>query len=154
MQIRALRTGLLISFLAGCRASSAPATDASSLTAAEPATLQQIDRVSLLAWKETLGPRYPLTVSRADSVAMVLDLFKTSASPWSVLTVMPGVPMLAAFYRGGEVESRRGFIETSHGMGGLLVVQEHETTYARTASAADIARFLSFFGVGVVVIPN
>jgi hypothetical protein len=36
----------------------------------------------------------------------------------------------------------------------LLLIRERGKLYSRAASPADIDRFLSFFGVGVVVIPN
>ena len=147
----ALLSGFLL--LSACGTSSSAPTDLVSTKTANPIALQQIDRVSLLAWKETLGPAYPLTVSRPDSIARIIALFDSGAQ-WTEQTTVSGVPMLAAFYRAGTVASQRGFIETSHGMGGLMVVQEGGKLYTRTASAADIARFLSFFGVGTVLIPD
>jgi hypothetical protein len=149
-----LFVGLLISGSpAGCTASSQSSTEAAEHVAA-PAVLQQIDRVSLLAWKETLGPKYPLTVLRADSVAMLIDFFDTGSATWTEIAPPTQAPMLAGFYRGGELQSERGFIEISHDQGGILIVRERGKVYRRAASAADIARFLSFFGVGVLTIPN
>ena len=110
--------------------------------------------MSLLAWKETLGPKYPLTVARADSIAMILDFFGTAATGWREQSELTQTPMFAGFYRGQSLESERGFLEFSHGAGGLLLIRERGKLYSRVASAADIDRFLSFFGVGVVVIPN
>ena len=150
-----LLVGLIVSsLLAGCSASSQQSTEASTRTPAQPAALQQIDRVSLLAWKETLGPKYPLTISRADSIAMIVALFNENASAWSEQASLSQTPMFAAFYHGAELKSQRGFLEFSHGAGGLLLIQEGGKLYSRPASPADIDRFLAFFGVGVVLYPN
>jgi len=148
------RSTLLVGLLSAlaCSAASTESTDARLAT--EPVALQQIDRVSLLAWKETLGPKYPLTVARADSIAMILDFFGTAATGWREQSELTQTPMFAGFYRGQSLESERGFLEFSHGAGGLLLIRERGKLYSRVASAADIDRFLSFFGVGVVVIPN
>ena len=149
-----LLSGCLIAVCLGCAETSAPLTDAAAARSYRPADLQQIDRVSLLAWKETLGPKYPLTVARADSIALILDFFSTTSAQWKEQATVGGIPMLAGFYRAGQLESQRGFVETSHGAGGLLVIQERGKLYSRVASPADIARFLSFFGVSVELYPN
>ena len=155
MRFRAqLLSGLLTSLSLACGGSSTAPTDVAAFAVSQPAALQQIDRVSLLAWKETLGPQYPLTVSRSDSINAIIDFFSTPSAGWTESATLTGVPMLAGFYHGDQLESQRGFIEFSHGAGGLLVVQERGKVYSRPASAGDIARFLSFFGVGVVLIPN
>jgi len=149
------RSVLLVGFLsAACSAASTESTQPDARLATEPAALHQIDRVSLLAWKETLGPKYPLTVARADSIAMILDFFSTAGTGWREQGELTQTPMFAGFYRGQSLESERGFLEFSHGAGGLLLIRERGKLYSRAASAADIDRFLSFFGVGVVVIPN
>jgi len=149
------RSVLLVGFLsAACSAASTESTQPDARLATEPAALHQIDRVSLLAWKETLGPKYPLTVARADSIAMILDFFSTAGTGWREQGELTQTPMFAGFYRGQSLESERGFLEFSHGAGGLLLIRERGKLYSRAASAADIDRFLSFFGIGVVVIPN
>ena len=149
------RSVLFVGFLsAACSAASTESTQPDARLATEPAALHQIDRVSLLAWKETLGPKYPLTVARADSIAMILDFFSTAGTGWREQGELTQTPMFAGFYRGQSLESERGFLEFSHGAGGLLLIRERGKLYSRAASAADIDRFLSFFGVGVVVIPN
>ena len=149
------RSVLLVGLLsAACSAASTESTQPDARLATEPVALQQIDRVSLLAWKETLGPKYPLTVARADSIAMILDFFSPAGTGWREQGELTQTPMFAGFYRGQSLESERGFLEFSHGAGGLLLIRERGKLYSRAASAADIDRFLSFFGVGVVVIPN
>ena len=149
------RSVLLVGLLsAACSAASTESMQPDARLATEPVVLQQIDRVSLLAWKETLGPKYPLTVARADSIAMILDFFSTAGTGWREQGELTQTPMFAGFYRGQSLESERGFLEFSHGAGGLLLIRERGKLYSRAASAADIDRFLSFFGVGVVVIPN
>jgi len=149
------RSVLLVGLLsAACSAASTESTQPDARLATEPAALHQIDRVSLLAWKETLGPKYPLTVARADSIAMILDFFSPAGTGWREQGELTQTPMFAGFYRGQSLESERGFLEFSHGAGGLLLIRERGKLYSRAASAADIDRFLSFFGVGVVVIPN
>ena len=154
MRIRAtLLSGAFFSVLA-CSAASTASTQPDSRLAADPIVLQQIDRVSLLAWKETLGPKYPLTVARADSINMILDFFSAANSEWHAQGELTQTPMFAGFYRGQSLESERGFIEFSHGAGGLLLIRERGKLYSRAASPVDIDRFLSFFGIGVVVIPN
>jgi hypothetical protein len=145
---------ILLVGLVSALACSAASTEPDSRLATEPAALQQIDRVSLLAWKETLGPKYPLTVARSDSIAMIVEFFGTAAMSWREQAELTQTPMFAGFYRGQSLESERGFIEFSHGAGGMLLIRERGKLYSRAASAADIDRFLSFFGVGVVVIPN
>ena len=152
MRVRAtLLSGAFFALVTACSSAS---TQPDSRLAADPIVLQQIDRVSLLAWKETLGPKYPLTVARADSIAMILDFFSTAGTGWREQGELTQTPMFAGFYRGQSLESERGFLEFSHGAGGLLLIRERGKLYSRAASAADIDRFLSFFGVGVVVIPN
>ena len=155
MRIRAtILSGFLTCVMSGCGPSSASPTDVSTRRVGLPAALQEIDRVSLLAWRETLGPKYPLSVFRPDSIAMILEFFGTNSAEWNDQTKLAGVPMLAGFYRAGQLESLRGFIELSHGAGGLLVIEERGHVYSRAASPEEIARFLSFFGVGVVLHPD
>ena len=144
---------ILLALLSACSNSSEPTIQLDQGLVAEPVVLQGIDRVSLLAWKETLGSKYPFTVARADSIAIVLDFFKTWAG-WREQGELTQIPMFAGFYRGQSLESERGFLEISHGQGGLLLIRERGKLYSRQASAADIDRFLSFFGVGVVIVAN
>lgn len=105
------RPTLLAGFLSAlaCSSASTTSTPPDARLATEPAALQQIDRVSLLAWKETLGPKYPLTVARADSIAMILDFFGTAAGEWREQPALTQTPMFAGFYRGQSLESERGF---------------------------------------------
>jgi hypothetical protein len=156
MRIRpTLLAGVCLAVLAAsCFAASTASTQPDSRLATDPIVLEQIDRVSLLAWKETLGPKYPLTVARADSITMILDFFNAATTDWHAQGEVTQTPMFAGFYRGQSLESERGFIEFSHGAGGLLLIRERGKLYSRVASPADIDRFLSFFGIGVVVIPN
>jgi hypothetical protein len=85
---------------------------------------------------------------------MVLDFFNAASTDWHAQAGLTQTPMFAGFYRGQSLESERGFIEFSYGAGGLLLIRERGKLYSRVASPADIDRFLSFFGIGVVVIPN
>ena len=85
---------------------------------------------------------------------MILDFFNAASAEWRAQAELTQTPMFAGFYRGQSLESERGFIEFSHGAGGLLLIRERGKLYSRAASPADIDRFLSFFGIGVVVIPN
>ena len=155
MRFRAeLVYGLLISASVACGGSSTAPADVAAFGASQPAALQQIDRVSLLAWKETLGPLYPLTISRSDSINAVVEFFESSSAKWTETSTLTGVPMLAGFYRGDQLESERGFIEVSRATGGVLLIREGGKVYSRPASADEISRFLGFFGIGVVSIPN
>jgi hypothetical protein len=151
-----LSGALICAVLTACASSSERSTEPAAQTerAGEPAALQQIDRVSLLAWKESLGPNYPLTVLRADSIATVVEFFKATGAGWREQGDLEQLPMFAGFYRGASLESERGFVEFSHGAGGLLLIRERGKLYSRAASPADIDRFLGFFGVGVVLYPN
>jgi len=146
-------SGTLIAAVLIACASSAP-TESTSEPAVRPAALQQVDRISLLAWKESLGPKYPLTVTRSDSIATILQFFNATSAEWREHGDLVQLPMFAGFYRGASLESERGFVEFSHEAGGLLLVREHGKLYSRPASPADIDRFLGFFGVSVVVYQN
>jgi len=148
-----IRTILFFAVLAACSSSESTTQPDARLTT-EPVVLQQIDRVSLLAWKETLGPKYPLTIVRTDSINLILDFFKAPGSEWREQGALTQTPMFAGFYRGQSLESERGFVEFSHSAGGLLLIRERGKLYSRAASPADIDRFLSFFSIGVVVIPD
>lgn len=156
MRIRVLLlpAAILCGMLIACSASSLDSTQPDSRLATEPVALQQIDRVSLLAWKETLGPKYPLTIVRADSINMILSFFNAAGTGWHEQGELTQTPMFAGFYRGQSLESERGFVEFSHSVGGLLLIRERGKLYSRTASPAEIDRFLSFFSIGVVVIPD
>jgi hypothetical protein len=149
-----LSGALICAVLTACAALSEPSTEPAAERATEPAALQQIDRVSLLAWKESLGPKYPLTVLRADSIAMIVEFFKTNGAEWREQGDLEQLPMFAGFYRGTSLESERGFVEFSHGAGGLLLIRERGKLYSRAASPADIGRFLGFFGVDIVLYSN
>jgi hypothetical protein len=149
-----IQTILVAAVFAACSTSSEPSTQPDARLTVEPVALQKIDRVSLLAWKETLGPKYPLTIVRADSIKLILDFFNTTASEWHEQGALTQTPMFAGFYRGESLESERGFVEYSHSTGGLLLIRERGKLYSRAASPRDIDRFLSFFSIGVVVIPD
>jgi hypothetical protein len=91
MRFRAqLLSGLLTSLSLACGGSSTAPTDVAAFGVSQPAALQQIDRVSLLAWKETLGPQYPLTVSRADSINAIIDFFSTPSAGWTESATLTG----------------------------------------------------------------
>jgi len=143
----------MCALLTACASPERP-TDPAVERATAPAALQQIDRISLLAWKESLGPKYPLTVLRADSIAMILEFFNATSAGWREQGDLEQLPMFAGFYRGPSLESERGFVEVSHGAGGLLLIRERGKLYSRAASPAEIDRFLAFFGVGVVLYSN
>lgn len=113
--------------------------------------LANADRASLLAWKEALGPSYPLTIRGRDTVSALVQLVAPSGATWTPNTTT-GNPMIAAFYTGNELSAEYGFIETSHGQGGVFVMRRDSTLYSRPASGNDISRFMAFFGIGVVVI--
>jgi hypothetical protein len=153
LPIKLIAGCLLGCMLAGC-SSSQPSTEPASHGAVAPMTPDQIDRVSLLAWKETLGPKYPLTIARADSVAMIVSFFDSNSPEWKEQSPITQIPIFAGFYAKGELQTERGFVEFSHDAGGLLLVRERGKLFSRSASAADVARFLSFFGVGAVVLPD
>src|SRR5678816_2536298 len=99
MQFRSVLLVGLLSALA-CSATSTESKQPDARLPAEPVDLQQIDRVSLLAWKETLGPEYPLTVARADSIAMILSFFSAAGTGWREQGELTQTPMFAGFYRG------------------------------------------------------
>jgi hypothetical protein len=118
------------------------------------AMLDGVDRVSLLAWRETLGPAYPLTVTGVDSIATITRFVDAANAGWRDTTALPGIPILAAFYAGEDLRAQYGFVETSHGAGGVLVNQIGSRLRIRTATAADISRFLAFFGISVEIRSN
>jgi hypothetical protein len=89
-------------------------TQPDSRLAADPIVLQQIDRVSLLAWKETLGPKYPLTVARADSINMILDFFSAANSEWHAQGELTQTPMFAGFYRWPVARDVSAALSNSH----------------------------------------
>ena len=137
----------LVLAVPGCSDSSAPQPNASFVESS-------FDRIELHAWRETLGPAYPMTIARADSIATVVEFFAPSSAAWRDAAEFPRTPMLAAFYEGDQLRTEYGFVETSHGQGGYLVNRTGTKIQTRPASADDIARFLSFFGMGVVVVKN
>ncbi len=118
-----------------------------SSQATQPELTRRIDRIELQAWRETLGPAYPLTITRSDSIATVLGFFAPSAAAWRNAAEFPGIPILAAFLEGDQLSEEYGFVETSHLQGGFLVNRTGTRIRVRTASPADIERFLAFFGL-------
>ena len=116
-----------------------------------PFVASSVDRIELRAWRETLGPAYPLTILRADSIATVVDFFAPNASSWRDATEFPGTPILAAILEGDQLRTEFGFVETAHGQGGFLVNRTDRHIRVRTASADDITRFLAFFGLSVEI---
>jgi hypothetical protein len=138
----------LVLTLGGCSA-----TDAASPAQAYAQPFDNVDRVSLLAWRETLGPSYPLTVQGRDSAATIVKFFDVSGAGWRDTTETPQFPLTAAFYAGSEMRGELGIVESSYGQGGFLVSHVGSRVRVRTASAADVTRFLAFFGVNVQVDP-
>jgi hypothetical protein len=151
------RTRLLMLLVAGFAAASCSATTTESIVAAATVELSvkpelaTADRASLLAWKETLGPAYPLTIRGRDTVSALVRLIDPANAEWKQTTV-PGIALVAEFYAGDKAAGEYGFIETSHGQGGYFVSRVGSTVFSRRASADDIARFMAFFGVGVVIV--
>jgi hypothetical protein len=123
--------------------------DSSQVT--QPAVPEGIDRIELRAWRETLGPAYPLTITSAGSIATVLEFFAPTNAAWRDAAEFPGTPILAAFLARGDLRAEFGFVETSHQQGGFLVNRSGNRVRVRPASAADIDRFLAFFGLRVEV---
>ena len=136
-----------LAMLPGCADSSGPRPSASFAAT-------NFDRIELHAWRETLGPLYPITIARSDSIAKVVELFAPSSAAWREAAEFPGTPILAAFYEGQQLRTEYGFVETARGQGGYLVNRNGTQIRVRTATDADITQFLSFFGMGVVVIKN
>lgn len=130
--------------LAACSSSTAPLATPS---------LEGADRVELLAWQATLGSNYPLTLAGVDTVATVVRFFDAGSSEWRDTTLLPEHPIMAAVYSGQELRGSLGFAETAYGQGGLLIEQAAQRVRVRTASAADIARFLAFFDLSVKLEP-
>ena len=114
--------------------------------------LDNVDRIELHAWRETLGPSYPLTIARQDSIATVIGFFAPNDAAWRDAEDFPGRPILAGFYSGEEMHGELGFVETSHQQGGFLVSRASGRIRVRTATPDEITRFLAFFGMGVVIV--
>jgi hypothetical protein len=115
------------------------------------ADLANADRASLLVWKETLGPSYPLTIRGRDTVTALVRLVAPTSAEWAA-NKAEGTPIIAAIYSGNEVAAELGFIETSHGQGGFFVRRQGNALIARPATADELGRFMAFFGIGVVLI--
>jgi hypothetical protein len=112
-------------------------------------TIADVDRIELHAWKDALGPAYPLTITSSDSIASIIRFFDPSAAAWRDTTAFPGVPILAAFYADSSLLAEYGFVEISHGQGGYLVSRTGSRIRVRIASANDIDTFLAYFGLSV-----
>ena len=143
--VAALVCALVI--IPGCSESSAPQAKASLLAS-------NFDRIELHAWRETLGPAYPITIARADSIAAVIEFLEPSSSAWRSAAQMPGIPIIAGFYEGDEMRTEYGFVEIAHGQGGHLVNRTGTSIQVRRATPEDITQFMAFFGIGVVVVKN
>lgn len=115
------------------------------------AALANADRASVLAWKETLGLAYPITLRGRDTVAALVRFIAPAGAEWAASSAQ-GSPIIAAFYAGDQVAGEYGFIETSHGQGGYFVLKQGSALFTRPATGADISRFMAFFGIGVIVI--
>ena len=113
--------------------------------------LDTVDRIELHAWRETLGPSYPLTITGRDSIATVVGFFAQNDAAWRDREDFPGTPILAAFYSGAQLRGEYGFVETSHQQGGFLVNRAAGRIRVRSATANDIARFLAFFNLSVEI---
>jgi hypothetical protein len=118
-----------------------------------PPSDASFDHIGLLAWKETLGPSYPITIRGADSIATVTRFVDPAGAAWRDTSAFPGTPILAGFYVGDDLRAEYGFVETTHASGGFLVGRVAGRIRVRAASAADISRFLAFFGVAVAIEP-
>ena len=141
----AVASSALVLIAAGCNPS----------RLAEPmVALDNVDRIELHAWRETLGPSYPLTITRQDSIATVVGFFAPNDAAWRDAEAFPGTPILAGLYSGQEMRGELGFVETSHQQGGFLVSRASGRIQVRTATADDITRFLAFFGMGVVLVED
>lgn len=116
-----------------------------------PSSDAAFDHIALLAWKETLGPSYPITIRGADSIATVTRFVDPGSAAWRDTSAFPGTPILAGFYVGDDLRAEYGFVETTHDGGGFLVGRIAGRIRVRAASAADISRFLAFFGFSVVI---
>jgi hypothetical protein len=127
-------------------------TDAESTKPQTPnAALANADRASLLAWREALGPAYPITLTGRDTVSALLRFIAPTGAEWTSSTAL-GSPIIAAFYAGNQVAGEYGFIETSHGQGGYFVLRQGSALFTRPATGADISRFMAFFGMGVSLV--
>ena len=115
-----------------------------SLTA--PSPLAAVDRVSLLAWKDALGVKYRLTIAQPDSIAVLLQFFAAKQDQWAEQEHRAQIPNYSGFYRGGQLASQRGFAESSHNMGGVLVIEENNRRSRGPRQRGKIAQFLASSG--------
>ena len=115
----------------------------------QPAALADVDRIELHAWRETLGPSYPLTLTGVDTAATVVAFFAPNDGNWRQASEFPGTPILAAFFSDNVVLGEYGFVEISHQQGGFLVHRENGRIRVRSATPSDITRFLAFFDLSV-----
>jgi hypothetical protein len=109
------------------------------------------DRASLLAWKETLGSLYPLTIRGRDTVSALARLVAPANAEWKPNTSQ-GTPLMVAIFSGDQPAGEMGFIETARFQGGFFVLRQGSTLLARPATDAEIGQFLAFFGIGVTVV--
>jgi hypothetical protein len=119
--------------------------------AAAAADLANADRAALLAWKETLGTLYPLTIRGRDTVSALTRLVAPANAQWTANT-SKGTPLMAAIYAGDQTAGEIGFIETARGDGGFFVLRQGTGLLARPATDDEIGQFLAFFGIGVAVV--
>jgi hypothetical protein len=141
MSLRPFAVSALVLVVGGCGSSQVT----------EPVALDNVDRIELHAWRETLGPSYPLTITGGDSIATVVNFLAPNDPAWRDAEVFPGTPILAAFYSGEQVRAEYGFVETSHQQGGFLVNRASGRIRVRSATPSDIARFLAFFDLSVEI---
>ncbi len=126
-----------------------------SSTLTGPRQLDGITRVVLRAWEDTRRDLPPLAVTRADSIAMFVNFVGARRDGWQNASgELPGRPLFAELERGTAVVSRFGFIELVHGGAGYFITTDGGKNQLRPASAAELAAFLAFFGIGVQIIPD
>lgn len=81
-----------------------------------------------------------------------MDFINTRRTNWeNARGDLPGIPLFAELRRGSAVVGRFGFIELVHGGGGYFITRDGSRDQLRRATADEIAKFLAFFGIGVVI---
>ncbi len=123
-----------------------------SSSVAEPAGFDDVTSIVLRAWEDTRVGLPPLAITREDSVALAMDFINTRRTNWeNARGDLPGIPLFAELRRGSAVVGRFGFIELVHGGGGYFITRDGSRDQLRRATADEIAKFLAFFGIGVVI---
>jgi hypothetical protein len=148
MRRLAVRGTMLLGMLGAAACGNAPTAE----TQQPPAG---VTSVVLRAWEDTRRGLPPLAVTRADSVTMFLEFIAARSNGWqNAGASLPGTPLYAELRRGTRVAGRFGFIEISHGAGGYFIRDGSTPAQLRTATAAELAQFLAFFGISVEIRPD